>query len=275
MMRIFALALLTSCFLATTAIAEEAPSPGPLDNRIRYVEYKPDEVVRVDASYGASTMVVFGKDEKIETIAAGDPLAWKVEPNKQGNVLFLKPVEKRANANLNVITNKHQYVFLLTSAVLPTKRQTYKIVFRYPDENGENNALLEEAKERAAKPNLANLDVANTNSEYGYKGSSLLKPVVAFDDGKKTFFRFQGEVPAIYSVDSNRNESLVNFRREGDFFVVDKVNFQWTLRNGVEQACVFNLRMGNVKRPDGFDLFRPKFLGNVPRVKGDPNAVAQ
>ena len=43
---------------ATFAAAEEAPRSGPLDSRIRYVAYKADQVVRIDASYGASTMIV-------------------------------------------------------------------------------------------------------------------------------------------------------------------------------------------------------------------------
>jgi type IV secretion system protein VirB9 len=261
--------------LTTTALAEEVPSSGPLDARIRYVAYKADQVVRIDASYGASTMIVFGKDEKIETIAAGDPLAWKVEPNKQGNILFLKPIEKKAKANLNVITNKREYVFLLTAAFRESKRQTFKIVFRYPDDELTTGSLLAEAKERAEKPNLANLDVANTNSDYAYRGSQLLKPVVAFDDGKKTFFRFDGDIPAIFSVDTERNEALVNFRREGEFIVVDKVNSQWTLRNGNQQACVYNMRLGNAQQPTGLDPFAPKVIGSVPAVTGAPDAISQ
>lgn len=270
------LSIIAATFMLTTiASAEEAPRSGPLDSRIRYVTYKADQVVRIDASYGASTMIVFGKDEKIETIAAGDPLAWKVEPNKQGNILFLKPVDKKANANLNVITNKREYVFLLTAAFRNAKSQTFKIVFRYPDEDLTTGSLLAEAKERAERPNLANLDVANTNSAYAYRGSQLLKPVVAFDDGKKTFFRFDGDIPAIFSVDTNRNEALVNFRREGEFIVVDKVNFQWTLRNGNQQACVYNMRLGNLNRPLGFDPFAPKVVGSVPNVTGAPDAISQ
>jgi type IV secretion system protein VirB9 len=264
-----------SFMLATAASAEEAPRSGPLDSRIRYVAYKSDQVVRIDASYGASTMIVFGKDEKIETIAAGDPLAWKVEPNKQGNILFLKPVDKKANANLNVITNKREYVFLLTAAFRNSKQQTFKIVFRYPDEDLTTGSLLAEARERADKPNLANLDVANTNSAYAYRGSQLLKPTVAFDDGKKTFFKFAGDVPAIFTVDTARNEALVNFRREGEFIVVDKVNFQWTLRDGNQQACVYNMRLGNVDPPRGFDPFAPKVVGSVPTVTGAPDAISQ
>lgn len=56
---------------------------GAVEFRIRYVSYEADQVVRIDASYGASTMIVFARDEKIETIAAGDPLAWKVSPTSR------------------------------------------------------------------------------------------------------------------------------------------------------------------------------------------------
>jgi type IV secretion system protein VirB9 len=34
---------------------------------------------------------------------------------------------------------------------------------------------------------------------------------------------------------------LINYRREGEIIVVDKVAAQWTLRNGDEATCVFNL----------------------------------
>ena len=42
----------------------------------------------------------------------------------------------------------------------------------------------------------------------------------------------------MFAVDRDRQESLVNFsKKEGALRVVDKVNFQWTLRNGQEVAC--------------------------------------
>ena len=59
--------LLSSC----TAQAEEAPRSGPEDSRIRFVTFDQNQVFRIDASYGASTMIVFADDEKIETIGAG------------------------------------------------------------------------------------------------------------------------------------------------------------------------------------------------------------
>lgn len=270
-----AVALLMWLALASPSYAEQAPHSGPEDSRIRFVLYDPNQVFRIDASYGASTMIVFADDEKIETIGAGDAAAWKIEPNKKGNILFVKPVDKKANANLNVITDKRQYVFLLTSAFRPSGQQTYKIVFRYPDETTAAVADLAKAKEMAANPNLANLNVANTNTSYGYKGSSLLKPVIVFDDGIKTFFRFPGEVPAIYAVDPERHESVVNVHREGQYIIVDKISPQWTLRIGLQQTCIFNLRKGNVVVNTGLDPFAPNRVPAPLNQTGAPNAVSK
>jgi type IV secretion system protein VirB9 len=246
--------------LSVPALAESTPRSGPLDRRIRFVSYNPDDVIVIEASYGASTMIVFQDDEKIETLAAGDAMAWKVEPNKRGNVLFVKPVDKNTNANLNVLTSKRSYVFVLRAAFRPVAQQVFKVVFRYPDDEADKK-LLEAAKERASQPLRQTLDVANANSRYAYKGSSANKPLTVFDDGKKTWFRFEASTPAIFAVDGERNESLVNHHREGEYVIVDKVNFQWTLRSGEEVTCVFNLRLNDLNEPTGLEPYAPQRVG--------------
>lgn len=245
-------------------LADTLPRPGPKDSRIRYVAYNRDQVVVIDVTFGASTMIVFEEDEKIETLGAGDALGFKIEPNKRGNVLFIKPAEKDALANLNVLTTKRQYVFVLRAAFRNIRAQVFAVRFTYPD-TAMTQQDLEEAKRRVSEPNLRNLNVANANTDYAYKGSSANKPSVIFDDGTKTFFRFEGNVPAIYIVDRQRNESLVNFRREGPYLVVDRVNYQWTLRNGDEVTCVFNQRLTNVVEPTGVEPFAPQRVGDVAR----------
>ena len=258
-------ALATAALLTLPrAYAEVVPHAGPIDHRIRYVTYNRNDVVQVDASYGASTMITFDKDEKIETLALGDALAWKVEPNHAGNVLFVKPVDKHASDNLNVITNKHTYIFVLVSAFRPVRDQTFNVIFRYPDEIAKaalDKRYLAKAQRMAAEPNLQNLDAANVNSDYGVKGSSVNQPLAVFDDGKKTWFRFAGSVPAIFAVDTHRNESLVNWHKEGEYIIVDRVNFQWTLRNGPDVTCLFNLRRNNLNEPLGLSLDAPQRIG--------------
>lgn len=245
-------------------LADTLPRPGPRDSRIRYVAYNRDQVVVIDVTFGASTMIVFEEDEKIETLGAGDALGFKIEPNKRGNVLFVKPAEKHALANLNVLTTKRQYVFVLRSGFRNIRAQVFAVRFTYPD-TAMTQQDLEEARRRVAEPNLRNLNVANANTDYAYKGSSANKPSLIFDDGTKTFFRFEGNVPAIYIVDRQRNESLVNFRREGPYLVVDRVNYQWTLRNGDEVTCVFNQRLTNVIEPTGVEPFAPQRVGEAVR----------
>ena len=265
MTRISRVVLSLACALVSSmsvAWCEEAPWSGRYDARVREVSYRQDEVVAVNGSYGVSTMIVLQDDEKIETLALGDSLAWKVEPNKRGNIIFVKPVEKDAFTNLNVVTSKRLYSFILRSGFRQARQQVFKIRFRFPDDEADGK-LMALAKERAAYPNTRNFKVANANSDYGYKGSSLAKPIAVFDDGVKTWFRFAAdqETPAFFVVDRERNESVVNFHKEGPYIIVDKVNFQWTLRNGEEVTCVFNRRQFNLHEPDGLEPYAPQRVG--------------
>jgi len=270
-MKAAAIAVALVCAVST-ASAEVRPRSGPQDGRIRYVTYSANDVIVIEASYGASTMIMFQDDEQIETLGAGDAMAWNIEPNKKGNVLFVKPIEKDTTANLNVLTNKRSYVLLLRAEFRPIRQQIYKVSFRYPDDEADK-ALMAEAVERASQPNRQQFNVANANSAYGYKGASANKPVAIFDDGVKTFFRFRksAEVPAMFIVDADQNETLVNFRREGEYIVVDKVAKQWTLRNGAAVTCVFNLRDNDVYEPTGFEDNGPQRVGTHRPVPATPS----
>jgi type IV secretion system protein VirB9 len=263
-----AVAALLLALGAAPAFAEAIPAPGRTDPRIRTVAYNRDNVTAIDATYGTSTMIELQPDEKIETLALGDSMAWKVEPNRKGNIIFVKPIDKNAQSNLNVVTDRRIYSFILRSNLRPPNGQLYEVRFRFPNEEADAR-LIAAAKERAAYPNLKDFNIANANSDYGYKGSPANKPVAVFDDGTKTWFRFEGETPAIYIVDAERNEALVNFRTEGPFVVVDKVGPQWTLRNGAESTCVFNRRLTNVHEPNGLEPYAPQRVGGAtPRTGG-------
>ena len=47
-------------------------------------------------------------------------------------------------------------------------------------------------------------------------------------------------LPALFAVDPDGNEALVNFRMEGRYVVVERVGSLFTLRNGDEALCLFN-----------------------------------
>ncbi len=63
--------------------------------------------------------------------------------------------------------------------------------------------------------------------------------------------------PAIFAVNSDFSETLRNSRREGEYIVVDGTATQFTLRDGDQWICIFNLRKPDFGAPD------PAILGPV------------
>lgn len=66
---LIALALMGTC---GAGLAEENPHPLRQDARIRTVAFQRDNVVVVDGALGVSTMIMFGDDEHIDTVAIGN-----------------------------------------------------------------------------------------------------------------------------------------------------------------------------------------------------------
>lgn len=238
---VFLLALLAG---AAPALSESLPKSVAADARIRVVPFQENNVVYLSGMLGVSTMVVFNEDEKVATIAMGDTVAWQAVPDQSKRFIFIKPLEANAVTNMNVITSRRVYNFILRG--LPpgnTRDASFKVVFSYPEDKV-TAAQLAQAKANASMPNLqaALSHLELLNYDYGYKGSAENKPVSVVDDGTKTFFQFSGEIPAIFAVKSDGSETLINYRREGDRIVVDKISPQWTLRQGSVTTCIFNRR---------------------------------
>jgi type IV secretion system protein VirB9 len=248
MKRILCLGVVLTTALAPSARAERSPTPVVADSRIRTVPFERDNVVTVWGTRGVSTIVVLGEDEKIETVALGDSLAWQAVPDQSKRYLFIKPLDKGAVTNMTVVTRKRIYSFILRADSQSARRVVFKVRFTYPEDEADAR-LMEKARELASFPNMRSAKRSGVrNFDYTYKGSVTVKPENVFDDGTKTYFRFSGEVPGIFVVNTDRSETLMNYRREGEMIVVDKTAGQWTMRNGDETACVFNLRAE--KRPE-------------------------
>jgi type IV secretion system protein VirB9 len=235
---------------AGAADAETAPRALKADSRIRSVVFEKDNVVFLAGTMGVSTMIVFDDEETIATVAMGDSLSWQAVPDQSKHYLFIKPLERDAITNMNVVTTKRIYNFVLRTGRPGGTGAVYKLRFVYPEKDADAR-LLAEAKDMAAMPNLAALKrhPELINFDYGFKGSVLNKPGAVFDDGTKTYFRFAGDVPGIFLVMPAGTETLINYRREGDIIVVDQVAGQWTLRNGDEATCVFNLHAQKAPAP--------------------------
>ncbi len=248
---LLALALLAA---APTAAAVAVP-PGPVDPRIRTIVYNPREVVTIVGQLGYQMVLSFGVGERIENISVGDSLGWQVTPNKKADLLFLKPIDRLPSTNMTVVTNLRRYNFELVAVTTSTRRaQTYDIRFVYPNE--------ELAAATAAVPETPISDAAppdGWNFAYSYEGSKVTLPARVFDDGRFTYFQWPASVdtPAVFAVQPDGKEALVNHITRGRYLVVEQVAGQFVLRSGSEVTKVYN------------DAMRPPEPGAAaPRARG-------
>ncbi len=226
--------LLATVFIATSASAV-APRPGPGDKRIHVVDYDPEQVVELRGTLGYQFSVEFDQAEQIESVAIGDALAWQVTPNRRANLLFLKPMSASPDTNLTVVTNIRSYFFHLSAQPYSAKQvPLVNVRFIYP--------APAYAVVAPAPPPPPPQPPEERNVAYSYTGSTLSLPARVFDDGERTYFDFKAreDRPAIYAVDPDGQEAVINARERDGFVVVDRIARAFVLRRGSEVTQIYN-----------------------------------
>lgn len=236
-------ALLTAVFYNSLLLAETSPRPMLTDKRIQTLIYNPNEVYRINGSQGYHTTIEFEPGEIIETVDLGDISAWSI--NVSGNALTIKPVASRANTNMTVKTDKRGYLFHLVAPEIQYDGQgryifpksnnaTWMVKFNY---NHHTQKYISQDTKRKKKPGAINV-------KYTAMGDYTNAPLEVYDDAEFTYFKFGDHtpIPAIFSVDSYGNESLVNYRVENGVIVIEAVEAQFSLRNGEDVTNIFNER---------------------------------
>jgi len=186
--------------------AETLPSPGLLDARIRAAPYSADQVYVLKGFVGYQTDLEFETGETFVGLGAGDidGLSFVAEENH----LFLKP-----------------------KAAKPV---TYVLRFTYPPSPKASG----ETSDRA----LAAESKRVRNIDYWYCGEPSLQPIAASDDGVHTRLTFaaKAEQPAIFVLNEDGSESLLNFSMDEGDVIVHRVARRLILRRGQLAGCVVN-----------------------------------
>ena len=229
--------LMTGLLLAAPALAEVNPQATLTDEHVQVAIYNPSQVYRLSTLQGFITSIQFAPDEKVLSVNIGDSSSWLV--SVQNNMINLKPTVGNPNTNLNVLTSRGTYQFLLTAPALigdkdgklsrePQKNTAFLVRFSYPQEKPNNMPALSAPKFK--------------NWNYAARGNALVAPISVYDDGRFTYFNFglRKDIPAIFSVDNKGNESIVNYHLQMQWVVVETTARQFTLRNGAQNASVFN-----------------------------------
>lgn len=273
MLKIFS-AFLIFLFCANNVSAAQLPRYLGSERKFRSYIYNPNDVYRYIGHYTYQGFIEFEEGEVVGTISMGNPSLWLFE--NLGNRLFLKPVgEDNSETNMTIITNKRVYHFELMAKEakgITDKDLIFVVRFVYPDEKDKN--IVEFPKVPLSdEPDMRDLNLYNFN--YQYTGEPTVAPLKVFDNGEFTYFQFakkNAEIPAIFTVDAEGFESLVNFRSAGNYIIVERVAPQFTLRNGGDIVCVYNMnlylsgraRQSTLKRADG-----------TPQIKNFPGSATE
>jgi len=234
------LALLMILTIATPIWAAVIPSSSPHDDRIRTVEYNPRDVIVLDGMIGIATHIQLESGERYVDHVFGDSAGWHFAEN--ANHVFLKPKAEHSSSNLVLITDRRVYYFELRySDAFETGTRMFGVSFTYPDTQAAQ--ALADAERRRVRDGFNSARPINAN--YTMTGKRSLAPINAWDNRQFTFFRFPGavDVPAIFMVNPDGTESIVNHHVEGpanDIVVVHKVAAQWVLRLGRDALSIFN-----------------------------------
>jgi type IV secretion system protein TrbG len=189
--------------------------------------------------------------ETIQQIDVGDSTRWAVkmarsrsQDGKETSHLIIKPSEVNLTSNLVAITDKRTYSMQLISR--KDRSWMPKVAFAYPDDIQANwNAYFAENENRQS----ASVQSAASNTmmalapalDFGYhiKGDKpAWRPVRIYTDQVKTYIQLPAtakndEIPVLLVLGPGNTEQLVNYRLNGDSFVVDKVIQRATLISGI------------------------------------------
>lgn len=245
--------LISAGFFSSSAMALERPRSLATDSRIEVVNYEKNNVVPIYGSTFISTQIILGSNEKVVDVQGGDAAAWTISINQSlGNIINIKPTIVDSHSDLSVVSmddqnHRRYYRFELISQALNAKAQneTYAIQFVYPeDEKAKLIAKLNYSKLEKKSILSAYKNPEFYNWNYSFHGSHSILPLHVFDDGKFTYLQLRQNqaLPAIFAVNNRAGEeSVVNYRRVGDYLVIQEVAPQFTLRDGkYAVASIFN-----------------------------------
>jgi type IV secretion system protein VirB9 len=222
--------------------AMKQPNSGEYINSIMTFDYMAGALYQIYCAPLSVTDIQFQNNEHIVAVGAGDTTRWLVTKassgvgaNKQEH-LFVKPVDEELTNSLVITTDMRTYHLMLHST---NKTYMASVAWRYPDSDGGILADIDDVSTDGG--DIANtIDVDKLRFSYQYKVIKGSKPDwfprMVFNDGKKTYIKFSGnmqETPNLL-IGAGKNYQVINYRVQGDYYVIDNVVYYAQLWSGEE-----------------------------------------
>lgn len=227
--------------------AQRQPNSYGYSNSIMTYNFIPGALYQVYCAPFDVTDLQFGAGERITSIAAGDTLRWQVSKTYSGEGdnyhehILIKPTAVNVTNSLVVTTDERTYHLQLHS----TKSTFMSVVdWHYPQKTvSKQVSNIKTQSQMLDALNLKNLHFDYTVSlESGPRPGWM--PLQVFDDGSKTYIQFPSgmqSAPLLYIGHSPNSDRIVNYRVEGNYYVVDSVIDKAQLRLGQRSISVVQI----------------------------------
>ena len=235
------------------AQAKQRPDADGYFNAIMNYDYAPGKLFPVYTAPNRLTDLQLQPGERIVgKVAGGDTVRWVVSIGKSTDNgvdrqhVYVKPTRPAIQTTLAINTDRRTY-----HIELHAYRETYMaaVQWNYPADDLRLEARLD--AERKEKDKIVTASVSVDNLNFGYKveierGEPRFVPAQVFDDGRKTFIRFQPsmlvrEAPALFVLSRRGETQLVNYRVKNDTYIVDRLFDAAELRLGQQDQDVVRI----------------------------------
>lgn len=243
----------TAIIAEANALASQAPESESFLNAVMQYTFVPGGIYKVfTAPENVTDLALEPGEEIMGEPAAGDILRWRLGVGTSAVAgvpqthVFIKPTRAGLSTNLTLNTNRRTYFLRLESVETDCM---IAVQWNYPQSRETPSAMTGPLPAQPpAAPAPRGADVSALNFDYSIDvtdGDPLWTPRAVYDDGSKTYIRFEssmlhGESPALFVVERDEMQ-IVNYRVKGNLYIVDRLFRVAELRLGQDDQDVVRL----------------------------------
>lgn len=233
---------------AAAAAATLEPRAKGYVNAVQVYPYAEGLLYRLYTAPGRVTDIALQAGETLVDVAAGDTARWTVGDTTSGSGegrrthVLVKPFAAGLKTNLVITTDRRVYHLALVSTPATAMAA---VSWHYPE--GELLALRRGVEQPEASTPADGLRLDDLNFDYKVSGDRPpWRPLRAFDDGRQTYIEFPatlatGEAPPLFLLGPKGEATLVNYRVNGRFYIVDRLFENAELRLGRKKQIIVRI----------------------------------
>lgn len=205
--------------------------PALTNTRLVTFRYTDDRSFLIRALTGAQVNIEVPDGERVQGFYLSDTEGWEFHVTGDDRRVLVKPlIEGRVNTG-TLITNERSYELTIASVALG-ETWFQRVRWQIPSTHQVTGHYWQGAAAgTASDPADPQLDAASLNFGYRVKGRADFVPVAVFDDGVRTWLRFDGvqDLPAIFAK-RGRELEVVDFSVQGQYVVIPSTAPEFVLR---------------------------------------------